>query len=107
MQVLAKSLVISEYERFFFPNRSAKRSAKLIALKWRRTALVKKIRCIERAVAQKLEHSSVELVGARLRDNQDLAAGPFAEFRAVRIALHVELAHRVHAQQHPARTAGL
>ena len=49
----------------------------------------------------------MQLVGARLRDDQHLRAGPFAVLRAVGIAQHVEFAHRVHAQQLLAGAAGL
>ncbi len=47
------------------------------------------------------------LIGSRLSNNHDLPAGPLAEFRSIRVAQHVEFAHRVHAEQHPARSSRL
>ena len=47
------------------------------------------------------------LVRSRLRQNHHLPAGPLAEFRSVRVALHVEFPHRIHSQKHSAGSAGL
>src|SRR5579859_1329521 len=48
----------------------------------------------------------VQLVASGPRDDENLGAGTFAKFRAVRIALDVEFAHSVDAQQHAAGSSG-
>ncbi len=98
MQALSKSLVISEEKRLFFLNRSSHGSTKLVAPKRGSIPLVEEIRRVERVVAQILECSTMPLIRSRLRRNHHLCAGPLAELSSVRVALHVELAHGVHAQ---------
>src|SRR5215471_17340231 len=98
MQVLPESLVICEHEGLVGKNRTARSRAKLIALKWRRRPLIKKICRIQLIVPQKFVCRTMPLVPARLRADDDLRAGSLAKLRAIRVAVHVELAHRVDTQ---------
>src|ERR1700730_16249213 len=107
VQVLAETLVVGKHKRSIFLNWPARGCAKLVALKRRRGALVEEVRGIQRVVAQKFVHRAVPLVASRLRREDHLAARMFAQFGAVRISLHVELAHRVDAKKHPARSTRL
>ena len=103
MQVLAKAFVIAKKKSFIGAKGSAERSSELVALKRRGGTLVEEIGSIEGIVAQKFESGAMQLVAARPCDDEHLSAWTFAEVGAVRIALDVEFAHRVHAQEHAAR----
>lgn len=69
--------------------------------------MIKEVRSVESVVAQELEDRAVPLVCARLGDDNNLRTGVLAEFGSVGVALHVEFAHCLHAQEHPARSSGL
>src|SRR5450432_3392910 len=93
--------------RSCFLQRTAQRTTKFISPERRRVALIEEIRSIERVVAQKFECRPMPLVRSRLRQNHYLPAWPLAEFRSVRVALHVEFPHPVHSEKHPAGSSGL
>ena len=107
MKILAKALVVGEEKSVIGAQRPAERRTKLIALKWRSRALVEEIRSIEGIVPQEFEGGAMPTVRAGASRDEHLGAGVLAKFRAVRIALHVELAHGIHAQQHAARPSRL
>ena len=98
---MPKTKVLSLLER------AAGGGAELIALERRSGALVEEVRSVECVVAEKFVDRAVKLIGAGLRDDDDLAAGMLAEFGAVVVALHVEFAHGVDAEQLAAGPAGL
>src|SRR5439155_297093 len=60
MQMLPEAFVVSECKSFVPPHRSAQRSAKLISLERRRTALVENVWRIQRAISQKLKDRDVQ-----------------------------------------------
>src|SRR5260370_3664267 len=107
MQVLPEPFVVAEEKRLVLLDRPSRGSTKLVPLKRRSGTLVEEIRRIQRVVAQILERRSMPLIRSRSRHNHDLAARPFAEFPSVRVALHVEFAHCVHAQHLPALPSAL
>jgi len=107
VQALPESFVISEEKRIIFPDRPSHRSAKLVPSKRRSIPPVEEIRSIQHVVAQKLERRSVPLIGSRLSNNQRLARRAACRIPLHRVAQHVEFAHRVHAEQHPARSSRL
>ncbi len=107
MQVLPEPFVVAEEKRLVLLDRPSRGSTKLVPLKRRSGTLVEEIRRIQRVVAQILERRSMPLIRSRSRHNHDLAARPFAEFGSVRVPLHVEFAHCVHAQQRAARSSRL
>src|SRR5215472_14341285 len=102
MQVLAEAFVIVKKKGFVGAKGTAEGSPKLITLERRGGTLIEEIGSVEGVVPQKLESRSVQPIAARARHEQYLGAGMFAEFRAVRIALDVEFANGVDAQQHAA-----
>src|SRR5260370_4614600 len=107
VQALSKSFVIPEQKRLIFLGWPSHGSAKLVPPKRWSIPLVEEIRRIQYVIAQKLECCPVPLICSRLRYDHHLPAGPLAEFGSVRVALHVEFAHLVHAEQHPARSPRL
>ena len=107
VQALSKSFVVSEQKGLIFLDRPAQGSTKLVPPKRWCIPLVEEIRCIQHVVAQKLKRCPVPLIRSRLRYNHHLPAGALAEFGSVRVALHIELAYGVHAEQHPARSSRL
>ena len=98
VQALAESFVIAEEKGLILLDRPAHGSAKLVSPKWRGIALVEEIRGIQHVIAKKLECRPMPLIGSGLRHNHHLPAGTFAEFRTIRVTLHVEFAHGVHAE---------
>jgi hypothetical protein len=57
--------------------------------------LVKNVARVERTVADKLEHGSMQHVASRLSHDADLSASPLPIFGAVRIGQNVQLADRI------------
>ena len=104
----APALVVEEEERFVVNDRPAHAGAELVLAQRRlRASEVVRVSRIQFLVAQKLKRCPVPLIRSRLRYNHHLPAGALAEFGSVRVALHIELAYGVHAEQHPARSSRL
>src|SRR6202043_3302539 len=95
-QTLPEALIRAKEEGLVVPNRSAQRAAKLIQLErsLRSRRPVEDLTRIEGAVAQILEDAAMQIVGARLRDDVDLAAGAAAVLRRVHRRRHRELLDR-------------
>ena len=106
VKILAEAFVVAEDEGVVAADRAACGSAELIALEWRSGALVEEAWSIERVVAEKFVDGAVEIVGAGLRGDDDLPAGMLAEFGAVVVALDVEFADGIDAEQLAAGPAG-
>ncbi len=107
VQMLAKAFIVGEEESLVGSERTASGGAELVALERRSGALVEEVGGVEGVVAQEFKGSAMPLVAAGLRDDDDLAAGMFAELGTIGVALHVEFAHSVDAEQHAAGAAGL
>src|SRR5712692_11586455 len=105
--MLAEAFVVGEEEGVVGSQGTAGGGAELVALEGCSGALVEEVGGIEGVVAQEFERGAVPLIAAGLRDDDDLTAGMLAEFGAIGIALHVEFANGVHAEQHAAGAAGL
>ncbi len=106
-QVLAEPLVIGEDEGFVFHDGAAERGSELIAAEAGHRLPVEKVSGVQIAIAEKFEQRSMQSVGSRLRGDGHLGAGALAVFGAVGSGGDVKFAHRVHAQQLAAGTAGL
>ena len=104
--VLAESFVVAEEKQLVGANGAAERCAELVALKLGNRALVEVVARIECAVANELKCCAVQLIGARSGDDADLRAVAFAVGGAIGVGRHVELAHRIDAEQLAARSAG-
>src|SRR5581483_12047179 len=97
MEMLAIPFVICKEKSLLFAQRSAKRRAELIALKWRGRSLIEVIRRIENVVSQEVICGAVQLVCSGLGDDDDLRAGTLSVFSAIGIAKHVEFADSLDA----------
>ena len=98
MQVLQKLFEVGKEERLVLLDRSAQRAAELIAREAWRGCAIEEVAGVEDVVPHVLVKRSVQLVGARLGDDQHLRTRPFAILRAVGIAQQIEFAHRIHAE---------
>ena len=98
-QVLAETFVIAEEKSSIGAKGAAERSSEQVALKRWSGTLVEEIGSIESIVAQEFKSGAMQLVAARACDDEHLGARTFAEFGAVRIALDIEFADGVHAQE--------
>src|SRR5438477_4988773 len=95
--VLPELLVIAEDERLVPLDRPARRAAVLVAPEVRSLG-VEEVARIERAVPQELEHRAMKLVGARLEDRRDHAAGRPAVFGGVLAGQDAEFANSLDAE---------
>ena len=107
MEVLAEAFIVAEEECFIRMDRAAKGGAELVALEGRGGALIEEIGGVEIVVTDKFECGAVELVAARAGGDNDLASRALAELGAVRVALDVEFADGVNAEEHAAAAARL
>ena len=85
------------------PQRSAQRNTKIIALELRLLDPIEVVPRIERGVPQKLVHRPMHRIRTRSRHDTDLRPLPLAIRSPIRVRHHVELTHRLHPQQLPAR----
>ena len=106
VEILAEAFVVAEDEGAVASDRAAGGGAELIALKRRSGALVEEVGSVERVVAEEFVNRAVEIIGAGLRGDDDLPAGVLAEFGAVVVALDVEFANGIDAEELAAGSAG-
>src|SRR5438067_1439521 len=99
---LARALVAAEEKQLVRLDRSAQRTSELILFQYlfggvgRKTvAIEEEVVGIERFIAEELERASVELIGARLRDQIHIGAGVPPITRIVGGCLNLELLNRV------------
>jgi len=99
---IRRAFVIGEEERPVVHQRPAQRAAELVALVlWRRLiGRREKVVTTERAVAEEIVSSAMELVAAGARDHADLAARVSAETGIISGSCHFELADGVHGRRH-------
>src|SRR5438309_6987295 len=98
---MAESFVTAEEERSIFLNRTSQRAAKLIPFKGGNGTLIEKVPGVQRTIAQKLKHRTMQFIGPGLRDHSDLLARSLSIFGRVRIAHHIAFPDDVNAQQLP------
>ena len=98
----AAAFVIGEEERAIAAQRTARRSAELVALvgRARLPGGGEEIACVHRAVAQELVGCAVELVAAASEHHVELPAAVAPERGIVAAGGHLELAHGVHRRRH-------
>src|SRR5258708_13028390 len=84
-------------------NWSAKGGTELVAMKRRPGQLGTPVIGVEHGIAQELKGRAVILVGARLGEYIDDAAGKAAILRVVPIVLNAEFLHAVRLSQHVSR----
>src|SRR5437660_7828408 len=97
--VLPELFVIAEDERLVPLDRPARRAAVLVATEVRPLS-VEEVARIERAVSQELEHRAVKLVGPRLEDGGDDAAGRSAVLGGVLAGQDAEFTNGFDAEVH-------
>ncbi len=97
-QMLAKPFVVGEEKCLVFLERSSESRPKLVPPKTGNGLAVEEIARIERVIAQEFIRRPVQLIGPVAGDDQDLGAGPLAEFGAIGISQQVEFLHGVDTQ---------
>jgi hypothetical protein len=107
VEILAEAFVVAEDKGAVAADGASGGRAELIALERRSGPLIEKVGRVERVVAEKFVNRTVKTVGAGLGSDDDLAAGMLAEFGAVVVALDIEFANGVDAEELTARSAGL
>src|SRR5207249_6122596 len=94
-EAMTESFIVAEKKNAILLERTSAAGAELISPEWSDGTLIEEIARIERAVPEKFENRSVELVRSRLRDDGHLRSGPLSVLGGVCARQHVELAHRV------------
>ena len=94
---LTLSFVVEKQKGLVFLDWTTQRSTKLISLKGGNRGAVEEVPGIESAVAHELEHRTVQLVGAGLRDHADVRPGSFAVFGRIGSCEHVEFTDGIDA----------
>src|SRR5437762_11072872 len=77
---MPESFVVAEKEHTIFLNGPTRAGAELISAEWSNRALIEKIPRIKRAIPEKFENRSMELVCSGLRDDGHLGASALSEF---------------------------
>src|SRR6266481_644607 len=98
VETLPESFIVREKESFVFLNRSAHRSAKLVAAEGRGASQVEKVGRVEDIIPNIFKDGPVPLICSRLRNDRDLRPGMLAVFGAIGIAQHIEFSDRVDSQ---------
>ena len=101
-KVLPIPLIVRKSKQLVMPQRPSQRSTKIIALKLAESAPGQSSCAHPARCCAKTHTPNHAADSARSSNDRDLRTGPLSIVRAVRIAHHVELAHRFHAQQLPA-----
>ena len=96
-----KSFIVSKQEDLVLLQRSSQFPSKLVPFE-RTLGGLEVVPRVQAAVAQILEHASMQLVRSRRRYDYDLSASPFSILGTVGVLEDVIFPHRVHAQQLPA-----
>ena len=98
----------AEVERVVSGDRSAEHAAELMAIEIgdRFVHGIEEVLRVEGGVSVELEPRSTDRVRARPRHRVDHAAGRAPELRGVRVGQHLELEHRLDAEQHAGRRSG-
>ena len=81
---MPESFVVAEKEHTIFLDVPARAGAELISAEWSNSALIEKIPRIKRAIPEKFENRSMELVCSGLRDDGHLGASALSVFGGVR-----------------------
>src|SRR5258708_9083138 len=92
-------LVIEEEEALVPPDRASQRSAELVAVQPAHLGQ-EKIARVKHVVAPELEERTVKAVGARLRDQTDLAESGLPQLGCVGVGLYLELLDSVDGGAH-------
>src|SRR5262245_28729720 len=103
---MPEPFIVAEEEHTIFFDGSARAGAELISAEWSDRTLIEEIPRIERAVAQKFEDRSMELVCSRLRDHIHLRACTLSILGGVCTCQYIEFADGVDSQQISAHAAG-
>ena len=103
---MPESFIVAEEKHTIFFDGSTGAGAELISAEWSDRTLIEEIPRVERAVAQKFEDRSVELVCSRLRDDDHLRACTLSILGGVCTGQYIEFANGVDSQQIPAHAAG-
>src|SRR5262245_4753405 len=92
---MAQSLVREQKERSALDQRAAKIAANQVALEGRRMARreIEEVAGIQRVVAHKVEHLTMEFIGAGTRRDIHDSARTLPVFRAEGRVIHLELLH--------------
>jgi hypothetical protein len=98
----ARALIAAEIEQLVLDDRAAHGSAELVALQ-RILHGSEELPGIHCAVAQEIEHRSVDLVGTGTGDDVDHAAAGIAELRREIARLQIEFLHRIRVRERQAR----
>ena len=107
-EALDQRFVGREEESPVAPERATQRRAELVAFEGRDrlVAGIEKVLGVERRIAQELEGRAVHGVGPGAGDGVDHAAGGAAELGRVGVGQHLELEHRLDAEQDAGDRAG-